>query len=205
MWPNIQPAQLTHQLGVKAQAISIGFNEFGYRQWLEQWVKYLMLSFVWYDSIMDSNQLNVSVFLLGRYPCFYINNFNQFNRIEIWFYWLIILVLISHDWFRDGFKPIESEFGFIGSLSLLCHQLSAMWWQFVRGVKVARDMLLMHGHALQRENEPLIIFFNSYPDIVWLKSWKVEKNRWNLDCWTNVSSLDGASRSDHNQSLHNGR
>ena len=106
MWPNIQPAQLTHQLGVKAQAISIGFNEFGYRQWLEQWVKYLMLSFVWYDSIMDSNQLKVSVFLLGRYPCFYINNFNQFNRIEIWFYWLIILVLISHDWFRDGFKPI---------------------------------------------------------------------------------------------------
>ena len=107
------------------------------------------------DSILDSNHLKVSVFLLARYPCFYINNCNRLNRIEIWFYWLIILVLISHDWFRDGFKPIESEFGFIGSLSLLCHQLSAMWWQFVRGVKVARDMLLMHGHALQQENEPL--------------------------------------------------
>ena len=57
-------------------------------------------------------------------------------------------------------------------------------------------------------NSIRIIFFQFLPRhymvalVEKLESWK---NRWNLDCWTNVSSLDGASRSDHNQSLHNGR
>ena len=120
---------------------------------------------------------------------FYINNCNRLNRTEIWFYWLIILVLISHDWFRDGFKPIESEFGFIGSLSLLCHQLSAMWWQFVRGVKVALDMLLMHGHALQQENEPLKEYqdnlFSILTQILYGGiGWKVGKLKRIVGIWT---------------------